>query len=1693
MRYFALLLVLPTLVLQAATTTSAGAVVVAGFEIDGNTPDDPAVTGIDWGSLPDATTHATDPVGNVDTSTFGQGSKEFDHPSTWVQKTGLAPNQDDISDVYFYNQTIGTQVYGYFGFRRLATSGTTNYDVEFNQAENTSANPARPLRTPDDLMVRFEQDGNSTFKLTFAYRWALASDFGDFPLGCIAVPGYSPAAGWCRVPTASAEFVGATGEAGHFAEGTLNLSSFFVGADCRGGFGTANVRSFTGESVESSLKDYVEPFPISVPPTCGSLLFLKKDQFGNPLGGATFRISPNPVPGVQDPDYLIISDIGDGRAADTNDTNDANTAPGTISVNPAEPGTYTVTEETPPPGYAKDPAQLTIIVTQAGMTTPVRTFKDYRYFPPLSIDNTADATKAVAYDWDIAKTVVGADTKDVPEGTTATFDYRVTLTAEGPPRFSGHEVHGAVTITNPDTNTGFSMVATLAVTGAGGAACAVQGATDVDDNAANGLQVTVPTTDLTLGYTCPPGSGPGDTTATITWDSGTYPQNPAVFPNPVYTAADTDGYTFEIPAANRTDETVNVTDLFNSLAVPGAPTESGPLGTVTWDPAWDNGAFPRTVGTYEYSRTVTGVPGTCRTYDNTATATANDTGAVDNAGESVTVCVGKDLDVTKTADLGYQRELLWRIAKGGPGTVFTGADADGKLQRMVRYTIDITADGMADSAWALTGTIKLDNPNAWDVTGTISDTVVVDGRTLTCVINEGADAQPGVPGQQVTVLAGAVDQPLSYTCPGVQQGDYVGNNTVTFDYSADSHEYPDADDTVSRTQGVAVTGDPTPTNATVTITDLLDGKNVTATLPQRTFVWTTVNGMTGHTQRIDYDVLLGTTEDACTPHRNVVTIDQTEQTDDHTVTVCSPGLTKSVVADYGLKQPWDLTKVVDKTFVEVGPDGEATFNYTVTATPGQVVPDGSSSWTGVVGVHNPSTTEPLTISLKDTPDVPGWTGCAFTGNTTDIELAPGASANVPYTCTGTGFASGTNKATATFDGQSVNETVDVNFTARPGITDSTTTLTDDIPNDGLPALRFAVDASKGANVFPYARKLGAAAGACETYTNTAVLALTGDDLQAQRTVRVCEEAPITVDVSGGGSYGVTYPWTIEKVLEEPRTVEVDAATGEATFDYEVIVRAGQRQPAGWTLSGTVTVTNPNTYDEGAITLTEANIGTNLGGGASCSATLPGTPIASGGSVVMAFSCTFAGPDAPNTSGTVTADVSWDPAGDATSDTESDTSGVSLTVGKEIDKVIDVWDDKTDPENPVLLSGEDGLTWSAGLVRTYPYTLTHQGAAGKCNSFTNLAWLDLAGENDPDDSTTATVCVEKPLGAEVSASGSLAKAYAWSVQKSVDATTRTVDASGTATFRYTVTARAGAMTESGWTMGGQVTVSNPNTYEDGDITADVAVTSDLGGGVSCTVTGGQDVLIPEVGEGEDGTVTLPFTCTFSAQPAGSGTVTTTVTWDPAGEGSSASATDSAPVSLAVGSETNKTVQVVDDKTVPGQRIVLDPALTWSAGLVKAYTYDLAVAGGAAGSCRSHTNTATIDQPVGTDPTATAVVLACTPAPPEVLPVQAFGKAGGSVKATCQGTVRSRLDNRSGVSVTYQLRVGKKVHQIVVRSLSQKRFTTTGKARAKVVLKVDGRTLDRVRIPARCLPPEVLPDTGLRAFEARLALITRRWRF
>lgn len=253
-RSLSLAIMLPAL---AVVGTAPAAASHSGFEIDGNTT---VETTRDWDTP--LGTRVTDPSGSADDTNYTGGSKEFEHPDEWVRGTGTAAPKTDITDVYVYTAAQDGHVQGYFGFRRVKDEGTVNYDVEFNQQPNYSNDPARPTRTPGDLMVRFEQEGNGDFELTLAYKWTLQTGFYD---GCIEVEGYSPRAGWCPVSVATAGFVGETGEDGAFAEGSLNLTALFGGGVCMPAF-TMNIRSIPGESLDSELKDYVGAFVI--PPTC---------------------------------------------------------------------------------------------------------------------------------------------------------------------------------------------------------------------------------------------------------------------------------------------------------------------------------------------------------------------------------------------------------------------------------------------------------------------------------------------------------------------------------------------------------------------------------------------------------------------------------------------------------------------------------------------------------------------------------------------------------------------------------------------------------------------------------------------------------------------------------------------------------------------------------------------------------------------------------------------------------------------------------------------------------------------------------------------------------------------------------------------------------------------------------------------------------------------------------------------------------------------------------------------------------------------------------------------------------------------------------------------------------------------------------------------------------------------------------
>ena len=98
--------------------------------------------------------------------------------------------------------------------------------------------------------------------------------------------------------------------------------------------------------------------------------------------------------------------------------------------------------------------------------------------------------------------------------------------------------------------------------------------------------------------------------------------------------------------------------------------------------------------------------------------------------------------------------------------------------------------------------------------------------------------------------------------------------------------------------------------------------------------------------------------------------------------------------------------------------------------------------------------------------------------------------------------------------------------------------------------------------------------------------------------------------------------------------------------------------------------------------------------------------------------------------------------------------------------------------------------------------------------------------------------------------------------------------------------------------------------------------------------------------------------------------------------------------------------------------------------------------------------------------------------EVLPEQASGKAVGTLRVSCQGTVRVTMRNRSSERVAYTVKIAKRSHKIAVASGKTRKWVTSAAPRERAQLWLGDKLLASKRLPKACVAPDVLPDTGQR---------------
>ena len=587
-------------------------------------------------------------------------------------------------------------------------------------------------------------------------------------------------------------------------------------------------------------------------------------------------------------------------------------------------------------------------------------------------------------------------------------------------------------------------------------------------------------------------------------------------------------------------------------------------------------------------------------------------------------------------------------------------------------------------------------------------------------------------------------------------------------------------------------------------------------------------------------------------------------------------------AGYARSFGWEIAKSADPPSRTVAAGDPATFDYTVTVTHDSGT---DSDWqvSGQITVDNPNNAAVDGVTVSDAIDDPN-SSCVVSGGSSTIPA--GGAVTFDYACTyssAPAAASQTSTATISWPAQTLS-----NFGSLPAGSAAATadfawgdpTATPNGSVDVFDSLVGLVDSisadDPGARTYTYPYTWDPdPAGTCTTHDNTAAVMNDAAVLaSAKATVEVCPSgsgSDLTVTKTATPSFTRTFGWDVKKSVD--RTSQSIAAGGAATFAYAVDVTKGAAVDSGWAITGTITVSNPNTRDVNA-DLADGN----------CSLDQTSVTVPANGSVSVGYSCALA----TGSPGENTATATWDstlystPSGSA-----SGSADYAFTTPTTI------------VNESVAVDDNGDLLGSTDRSAEYRYSKTFSGVAGTCTPYDNTATVRsgtalLASSN----TVTVTVCVGVDLTVGKTATASFTRAYRWKIAKTVAApTTVTKAGGGTAAFNYTVTVTGDSYADSAWLVAGKITITNPNDWE--------AVTASLADSLPGCALDSRSVTVPA-----GGSVDVGYTCPL---PNGSaGTNTATATWDtsafPAPHGSASATAGFAFV--APTTELDKTVTVTD---------------------------------------------------------------------------------------------------------------------------------------------------------------------------------------
>ncbi len=435
-------------------------------------------------------------------------------------------------------------------------------------------------------------------------------------------------------------------------------------------------------------------------------------------------------------------------------------------------------------------------------------------------------------------------------------------------------------------------------------------------------------------------------------------------------------------------------------------------------------------------------------------------------------------------------------------------------------------------------------------------------------------------------------------------------------------------------------------------------------------------------------------------------------------------VTKTATPSFDKTFTWSIAKSVDQTLVKQS-GLDATFNYTV-----EVSHDGGtpSNWqvTGQITVENPNLYDVSGVIVTDTVDN-GGTCAVVDGESVTV---PGEGIVVlDYTCTYTADGPipsyGVNTAVATWwEGphEHVSGTASFDFaTTQPRLFDNCVTVTDSMSGD----LGTVCATDANPTFFTYAKTVTGEAGTCKNFDNTATFTTntSGVTGSASVGVKLCVGADLTVTKTATPFFTRTYLWDITKDVDKTLVKQFG---GSAIFNYTVNAFGTGYTDSDWALTGTITVSNPNDWEDVTADLFDDH--------AECVLTQTNVTVPAKSAVEVAYTCAMLSGD----SGLNTATATWDAAAAYTPNgSASGSQAYAFEIPTtEVNKVITVTDTF------------DGTTSTLGTVEfpgpaAFNYARTILVPTWNCISYDNIATIVETGQND---SETVTVCGPIKTGA-----------------------------------------------------------------------------------------------------------------------------------------------------------------------------------------------------------------------------------------------------------------------------------------------------------------------------------------------------------